>query len=119
MSSLLVIFCMSFDFMMFLVDGITKTLMLLFIDRAPVRPAGMSPIQHQGELRVGAGLSGIIGGKQGDTLDLLEEELIQLTVPILYTRDEDIPMSMRRHTRRDGGCFMWLLTQGSMGRPVL
>ena len=49
--------------------------------------------------------SGTVESEQGDTLDLLEEDLIQLTVLVPYTRDEDIPMRMRRHTDGGGGLF--------------
>ena len=43
--------------------------------------------------------------EHGDPLDLVEEDLIQLTVPIPYTRDKDIPLCMRRHTGGDEGRF--------------
>ena len=42
-------------------------------------------------------------------LDLVEESLMQLTIPIPYTRDEDIPIHMRRHTGSGGGRFTQLL----------
>ena len=69
----------------------------------------MSLIQCHGSLRIGAGPSDIDRDGQGDTLDLLEEDLIQLTIPVSYTREEDIPMCMNHHIRDDRGCFTRLL----------
>ena len=69
----------------------------------------MSPISRRGVQRIGVEPSGTVESEQGDTLDLLEEDLIQLTVLVPYTRDEDIPMRMRRHTDSGGGRFTRLL----------
>ena len=74
-----------------------------------IRPAGMSPIQRRGTLRMGVGPSGMAGSEHGDSLNLLEEDLIHLTVPVSYTRDEDIPMQMHRHTGGGRGRFTRLL----------
>ena len=69
----------------------------------------MSPISRRGVPRIGAGPSGTAGSEKGDTLDLLEEDLIQLMLHVPYTRDEDIPMRMHRHTGGGGGHFTRLL----------
>lgn len=68
----------------------------------------MSPISCKGALRTGAGPSSMARGDQSD-FDLVEKDLIQLTVPILYTRDEDIPIRMRHHTEGGRGRFTRLL----------
>lgn len=78
-----------------------------FTDRVLIRLAGMSLI-HRGASRTGMGPSCIARGDQSD-LDLVEEDLIQLTVPISYTRDEDIPICMHRHTGGSGGHFTRML----------
>ena len=44
-----------------------------------------------------AGTSGTAGDDE-TTLDLVEELLMQLTVSVPYTRDEDIPIHMCHHT---------------------
>ena len=77
----------------------------------------MSPIQRRGALRIGAGLRNTIGDEQGDALDLLEMDLIQLTVPVSYTQEEDIPIRMLRHTGCGGGCFTRLLCK--VARAIL
>ena len=69
----------------------------------------MSPITRRGVLRIGAGSSGMAGSEKGHTLDLLEEDHIQMMVPVPYTRDEDIPMHMRQHTNDGRGRFTRLL----------
>ena len=51
----------------------------------------------------------MVGSEHGDPLDLVEEDLIQLMVMILYTRDEDIPIYMHRHTGGGGSHFTRLL----------
>ena len=68
----------------------------------------MSPISRSGAPRIGTGPSDIVGVDQSD-LDIVEEDLIQLRVLILYARDEDIPFYMRCHTGGGGGRFMRLL----------
>ena len=65
----------------------------------------MSPISRRGALRIGVGPIGTTGNEHGDPLDLVEEDLIQLTVPIPCTRDEDIPLHMHRHTSGGRGHF--------------
>lgn len=100
---------MFFDFIMLLVYGTTKHFVCDFIDRMLVRPTRMSSIQHRGASRIGARPRGTVGGEHGDALDIIEEDLISLTVPVPYTRDEDILMWMRRHTRGGEGCFTRLL----------
>ena len=69
----------------------------------------MSTISRRGALRIGVGSSDMVGSEHGDPLDLVEEDLIQLTTPIPYTRDEDMPLRMCRHTVGGGGLFTRLL----------
>ena len=69
----------------------------------------MSLIQRHGEMRIGGRLSDIVREEQGDTLDLLEEDLLQLSVLVTYTHDEDILFHMHRHTEGVGGRLTWLL----------
>ena len=45
----------------------------------------MSTIQRTGAMRIGVGLSDTSRREKGDTLDILEEDLIQLTVLVPYT----------------------------------
>ena len=59
----------------------------------------------------------MVGSEQGDPLDLVEEDLIQLTVPIPYTWDEDIPLCMRHHTSGGRGRFTRLLCK--VARAIL
>ena len=54
----------------------------------------MSPISRRGAPRIGVGPSGTVGS-EGDPLDLVEEDLIELMILIPYTQDEDIPLRMR------------------------
>lgn len=67
----------------------------------------MSPLTRRGATHTGAGLSGIASDDE-TTLDLVEESLMQLTVSVPYTRDEDIPLRMRRHTSGGESRFMRL-----------
>ena len=60
-------------------------------------------------MRIGARPRDTIGDEQGDTLHLLEEDLLQLSVLVTYTHDEDILFHMHRHTEGDGGRLTWLL----------
>ena len=99
---------MFFDFMMFWVDGITKIIPILLSNRVLIQPMGMSLIQRRGAPRTGAGPSDTTRDDQSD-LDHVEEDLIYLTVPIPYIRDEDIPICMRRHIGSGGGRFTRLL----------
>ena len=69
-----------------------------------MRLADMSPISLKGAPRIGTGPSGTARDEETD-LDLVEEFLMQLTIPIPYTRDEDIPVRMRRHTSGGGSRF--------------
>ena len=69
----------------------------------------MSLISRRGVSRTRAGPRGTTESEHGDPLDLLEEDLIQLTIPIPYTWDEDIPMHMRRHTDSGRGHFTRVL----------
>ena len=55
-------------------------------------------------MHIGAGSSSTAGDDE-TTLDLVEESLMQLTVSVPYTRDEDIPIRMRRHTSGGGSHF--------------
>ena len=71
-----------------------------------MRPTGMSPISWRGAPQTGAGPSDTTRDEQMD-LDMVKEDLMHLTVPIPYTRDEDIPIRMHHHTSGGGG----LLTQ--------
>ena len=57
----------------------------------------MSPLIWRGATHTSAGPSGTAGDDE-TTLDLVEESLMQLTVSIPYTKDEDIPIWMCRHT---------------------
>ena len=57
----------------------------------------MSLISWRGAPQTGIGSSGISRDEETD-LDLVDESLMQLTILIPYTRDEDIPVHMRRHT---------------------
>lgn len=62
-----------------------------------LRPAGMSLLTQRGVTHSGAGPSGTVGDYETD-LDEVEESLTQLTILVPLTRDEDIPVCMRRHT---------------------
>ena len=76
---------------------------LFCTDRAPLRPAGMSPLVRRGDTHGGVGLSGIAG--EDTDLDEVEESLTQLTIFVPLTRDEDIPIRMRRHASGGGRRF--------------
>ena len=67
----------------------------------------MSPLTRRGATYSCAGLSGTAGDDE-TALDLVEESLMQLIVSVPYTRDEDIPIHMRRHTNDGGSRFMQL-----------
>jgi hypothetical protein len=69
----------------------------------------MSPIQCRGAPRIGAGSRGTAEDEHWDALDIMEDDLIYLMVPVPYTGDEDIPMWMCHHTRGGGGRFTRLL----------
>lgn len=64
----------------------------------------MSPLTRRRAAHTGAGLSGTAGDDE-TTLDLVEESLMQLTVSVPYTRDEDILIPMCRHTSGGGSRF--------------
>ena len=64
----------------------------------------MSLISQRGAPQTGASPSGTAKDEETD-LDLVEESLMQLTIPILYTRDEDTPVRMRHHTSGGGSRF--------------
>ena len=64
----------------------------------------MSLISWTGAPQTNACPSGTTRDEETD-LDLVEESLMQLTIPIPYTRDEDIPVRMRRHTSSGGSRF--------------
>ena len=78
-------------FYMFLVFD---TIFLVCTDRAPLQPAGMSPLVRRGATHGGASLSGTARECDID-LDVVEESLTQLTIFFPLTRDEDIPIHMR------------------------
>ena len=63
----------------------------------------MSPLVLRGPAQGGAGLSGTAG--EDTDLDEVEESLTQLTISILLTRDEDIPIRMHRHGSGGGSRF--------------
>lgn len=50
------------------------------------------------------GPSGIAGDDE-TALDMVEESLMQLTMSVPYTRHEDIPIRMCRHTSGGGSRF--------------
>lgn len=50
----------------------------------------MSPISRRGAPQIGIGPSGTARDEEMD-LDMVEESLMQLTILIPYSRDEDIP----------------------------
>ena len=64
----------------------------------------MSPLTWRGAMHSVAGPSSTTGDDE-TALDLVEESLMQLTVSVPYTRDEDIPICMRRHTSSGGSRF--------------
>lgn len=57
----------------------------------------MSSLMRRGATHLVAGFSGT-AGEDETTLDLVEESLMQLTMSVPYTRDENIPIRMCRHT---------------------
>ena len=81
---------------------------MCFAEQAPTRLVGMSLISQRGAPWIGTGPSSTARDKQTD-LDMVKEDLTQLTVLIPYTRDEDIPIHMCHHTGGGGGRFTQLL----------
>jgi hypothetical protein len=75
--------------------SVFDTISLVCRDRAPLRPVEMSPLVWRGATHGGAGLSYIAGDDDTD-LDEVEESLTQLTIFVPLTKDEDIPICMRR-----------------------
>ena len=63
----------------------------------------MSPLVRRGAAQGGAGPSGTAG--EDTYLDEVEESLTQLTIFVPLTRDEDIPVRMRRHASGGGSQF--------------
>ena len=66
----------------------------------------MSPLVRRGAAQGGAGPSGTAG--EDTDLDEVEESLTQLTISVPLTRDEDIPVWMRRHASGGGSRFSQL-----------
>ena len=64
----------------------------------------MSLLVWRGAAHGGAGPSGTAGDYDID-LDEVEESLTQLTIFVPLTRDEDIPVRMRRHASGGGSRF--------------
>ena len=64
----------------------------------------MSPLVWRGAAQGGVGSSGTVGEYNTD-LDEVEESLTQLTISVPLTRDEDIPVRMRRHASGGGSRF--------------
>ena len=64
----------------------------------------MSPLVRRGASQGGASPSGTVGEYDTD-LDEVEESLTQLTIYVPLTRDEDIPVRMRRHASGGGSRF--------------
>ena len=67
----------------------------------------MSPLSRRSVSQTCAGPSGTATDEETN-LDLVEESLMQLTMPIPYNRDEDVPVRMRHHTSGGGSRFMQL-----------
>jgi phenolic acid decarboxylase len=59
----------------------------------------MSLISRRGAPQTGTSSSDTARDEEID-LDLVEESLMQLTMPVPYTRDEDISIRMRHHNSR-------------------
>ena len=57
----------------------------------------MSPLTRRGAPHLVAGPSGTTSDDETD-VDVAEESLMQLTMPVPLTRDEDIPICMCHHT---------------------
>ena len=64
----------------------------------------MSPLVRRGASQGGVGPSGTAGECDTD-LDEVEESLTRLTIFVPLTRDEDIPVHMRRHASGGGSRF--------------
>ena len=63
----------------------------------------MSPLVRRGAAHGGAGTSGTAG--EDTDLNEVEESLTQLMIYVPLTRDEDIPIRMRRHASGGGSRF--------------
>ena len=63
----------------------------------------MSPLVQRGAAQGGVVLSSAAG--EDTDLDKVEESLTQLTISVPLTRDEDIPIRMRRHVSGGGSRF--------------
>ena len=72
-------------------------------DHAPLRPAGMSPLVWRGAPHGGAGPCGT--ADEDTDLDKVGESLTQLMIGVPLTRDDDIPIRMRRHASGGGSRF--------------
>jgi hypothetical protein len=77
---------------------------LFCTDRALLRPTGMSPLVRRGAAHGGVGPIGTTG-EYDTNLDEVEESLTQLMISVPLTRDEDIPIRMRRHANGGGSRF--------------
>jgi hypothetical protein len=73
-----------------------------------MRPVGMSLISQRRAPWTVIGPSGITKDEHTD-LDMVKEDLMQLTISMPYTREEDIPIRMRHHIVGGGGRFTRLL----------
>ena len=73
----------------------------------PLRLTRMSPLVRRGVSQGGAGLSGTASEYDID-LDEVEESLTQLMISVPLTRDEDIPIRMRRHASGGSSRFSLL-----------
>ena len=69
-----------------------------------MRPAGMSPLSWRGISQTSAVPSSTAKDEETN-LDLVEESLMQLTMPVPYTKDEDIPVRMCHHNSGGGSRF--------------
>ena len=63
----------------------------------------MSSLVRRGATQGGAGPSGTAG--EDTDLEKVEESLTQFTIYVPLTRDEDIPVRMRRHASGGGSRF--------------
>ena len=69
-----------------------------------MRPADMSLLSRRGVSHIGVGPSGTARDEETN-LDLVKESLMQLTMSVPYTKDEDILVRMRCHTSGGGSRF--------------
>ena len=67
----------------------------------------MSSLSWRGASHIDVGSSSTVGDDETD-LDLVEESLMQLTMSVPYTKDEDILIQMRHHTSGGGSRFTQL-----------